>query len=262
MKKILALLLLVTLTLSFSACLGGVKVKTDYLATEEDIEDLLEDKEMPTDDYSIKFNAKYSADEYGSEEKYCGSAKIEGTLSYAYDRDTEMPLLEGVKLKGSYEYVEEYGTIAGVKKMKESGKESIVHIMNHKKGTADLFHDYSKTYSNAGVKSKEKNKVYYEDRFDSYIGSIYPRSLSLLNKYLTLSFIARADYVFLDGNDVYVVNSDDDCHEEVLFRFEGDEVSKIVVEFKSIEGEYTIEIEIVDYIDIEEPSDRSEYEGY
>ncbi len=259
MKKIICLLLIIATLLSVSAC-GGVNLKTDVLATDKQIEELIRDKKEKEDkSFSVEFDYNYSASELETDCKYEETYNISGMASYSYNQNTHFFVLDAIKADGEYNSTEIVPTIAGNLKTTEKQTEKVVMVKNGE-GSQEFFSNYSANVKNNGVKSKSSKKVY-----NNY-GIIYSQTKNLLTAYVNTNFLynslSNAHFVFLSGNTVYTVNSYSTYHREVKLTFNNNVLKSIVIEYASAFENFTLTVKYKDYKEINAPKNKADYLGY
>ena len=125
---------------------------------------------------------------------------------------------------------------------------------------AYTFIDYSGKEVRDRTVLKDDKKAYCDP--DYVFGKTEEIVKRFVNKNFFFNVISQSKFVFLSGKEVFGVLSSDIYQMEAMFEIENDVLKRTLVENTTKEEHFIADFKYVDYVEIEEPKDKSEYEGF
>lgn len=251
MKKILSLLFVLVLSLSFIAC-GSTKVKGELVTDPEDIQNYFEDLEYS--DISYKFTIKYDGLEKDYYSKAVEKYTVKGTFNY--EEEDDMPVLVSFKYTANRSVKETEATIDGKKKATSTEKASVVF-------------DGEYVYDSYEYKDKSTDYSESDKELTCWDAEELPNTPSLMNLVSgaelgsivsRLSSASMSGQCFLDGDNMTIVVSDNASHTVIVIKCDGSDIKSIDITVETADSSYSLQIKTCDPVDIEEPKDSSKYE--
>ena len=244
MKKTLVFLLLICLSLLTLTGCGKGNVSTKKLATEEEISEFFEEKELDglfEDEISYNFKISYKAEKCQGANEETVKLSAKGRARVDFSNAEADSYLKGTFSRKGVEYSEE-------------GKTKYSYKVTEELTTLDdkvyLYSKVKSTYGESKGTSEEKTKDGGEGIVNQYASEFLQE---------VLSNMGDDGRVYIDGDNCVMISSTTHAHTELVMIFDGDELETMYYTQKTFESELEVTIEFEDIEKISKPSNSSSY---